>query len=184
MRCAPAAFALSLVLVNFGAHAQETPGYEVVAEYIRQLGTMNDIRKTALKEMSGSTNQMADAIRSSTRIKLELRRGIYALKGMKVLDKGYETLLPSVVQLYEKKIELHDSIIDIASQLVAGPKPGVDYTKLAATMPQITATLEYVDNTLEGTTPMFCLLLVDPRRVDDRGNVDHLRISPRRNAAS
>ena len=119
---------------------------------------------------------MMDSIRGSARIKLELSRNIGAFKAMKV-EPPFDGLLQNVVSWYQHKIELHDNLIEIASKFTSGtPQPGVDYAKLTAAMPQITANMEYIDKALYDLTPMFCLLLID-RKPDSKGLVSHLVIT-------
>jgi hypothetical protein len=126
----------SFLVLSGNSHAQQTPALEVVAEYIRQLGTINEIQELSSKEMAASNNNLMDAIRGSTRIKLELRRNVLTFKTMTV-GPPFEWLLPSVIDLYEQKIELHDAAIQIASKFTGGtPQPGVDYNKLTAEMPK------------------------------------------------
>ena len=157
------------------SYGQQTPAYDVISEYIRQLAAIQDVQEASSSDMQASKNQMMDAIRGSTRIKLELSRNVYAFQAMK-LDPPFDELLQQVIYFYQKKIELHDEVIEIESKFVTGPEPGVDYGKLAARMPQITANLEYIDKSLYEQTRMFCLLLVDPRP-DAKGVLSHFVVT-------
>lgn len=170
---------LCLILLLVGtSYAEESPRYTVFSEYVRQLATMQELQDTASKELKETTNrnrQMATMIRSSTRIKLELSRNIAVLKS-RTLAAPYDFLIPNIISLYQEKIELHDTLIQIASEFMAGPKPNVDYGKMAAEMPKITATLEYTDKALYSVTPGFCLMLVDDK-ADSQGRLSHLIIT-------
>jgi hypothetical protein len=87
------------------------------------------------------------------------------------------TLLPNTVEFNKQKLELHDNMITIATAFSTDkPKPDVDYGNLAATMPQITATIEYIDQSLFKLTPMVFLLLVDDRP-DAQGHMSRLSIT-------
>ena len=48
------------------------------------------------------------------------------------LKDPYDDLIPSLTTFYRNKIAQWQRLIDISSEFVAGPKPGVDYGKLAA----------------------------------------------------
>ncbi|SRR5712691_9847616 len=168
----------TLAMFPGASYAQDTPRYDVVSEYVRQLGTIHGLQQTAAREFKEAHNQhdqMLDIIRNSARMKLELNRNIYAFKAMRVATP-YETLLPHFIEFYEKKFELYDTMARTAAEFLSGPKPGVDYGKIEATMPEISAKLEYLDKGLYEATPMFCFLLVD-EKPDSKGRLSHLIIT-------
>jgi hypothetical protein len=160
------------------SRAADTPHDQVVSEFIRQMAAIHELQETAARELKASDNQIMDSIRASTRIIVQLRRDIAMLKSM-TLGPPYETLLPTVIQLYHEKISLHDDLIIIATEFPRGPQPNVDYGKLSAATPQIAATIEYVEKMLFQTTPMFCFLLLDDR-ADNKGKLSHLNITKAR----
>ena len=162
---------------------KDTPHYNVVNEYIRSLGAIHRIQQVAAKEIQEDndkdnqrTSIMMSAIRNGTRVKLELNASISALKGMK-LKKPFETLLPTTISWYKHKIELHDEIITISKTFLNPvPKPGVDYTKMAARMPEITAALEYIDESIFQSMVLVFALLID-EKPDSEGHMSHLSIT-------
>ena len=174
-----ACFAIALFAACGVAVAQETPHYDVVAEYIRQMGetkAKNDLARKELSETRTQLDKMMHGIRNSTRIKLALAADINALQRM-TLKPPFETLLPTTIEFYKGKIELHKQLITIATAFsTSTPKPDVDYGKLAATMPQITASLEYIDESLFKQTPMVFLLLVE-EKPDAEGHMSRLTIT-------
>lgn len=160
----------------------ETPHYDVVAEYIRSLGAIHNIQKTAEIEFqednqndNPAIGKLMSGIRSGTRFKLEYNDSIAALKEMK-LDKPFETLLSTTIGLYKQKIDLHNELIKIVKAFLGEPKPGVDYSKMTARMPEITATLEYIDETIFKMMPLVFALLID-EKPDNEGHMSHLNIS-------
>jgi len=167
----------SIWLLASSGHAADDVRYTVFSEHVNQLSAMQDLYDTAAKELkeTDSNGKMATMIRNGTRIKLELSRNIAMLKANSA-PPPYEFITPNVIHVYEKKIELHEMLIEIASQFIGGPKPNVDYGKMAAEMPKITAMLEYADKTLYTVTPAFCLMLVDDR-ADSKGHLTHLVIT-------
>lgn len=158
------------------AYAQENTSLDFVSEFIRELGAVEKIRSTGeqeLKEKDG--NPFAGSIRNSTRVQLELRASIGMLNGMH-LKPPIDGLPQSIIELYKQKIEFHQKLIDIASQFMAGQKPSVDYGKLTAEMPKITASLEYLDETLFKVTPVVFGALIDMKE-DSQGHASHLTIT-------
>jgi hypothetical protein len=161
------------------AYAQETPHYDVVAEYIREMGVTKANHDVGMKELAEGKTQrdkMMNAIRNSTRVKLALAQNIHTLQSMR-LKPPFDTLLPNTVEFYKQKLELHDNMITIATAFSTDkPKPDVDYGNLAATMPQITATLEHIDQSLFQQSPMVFLLLVE-EKPDAQGHMSRLSIT-------
>ena len=147
----------------------ETSHYDVVYEYIRSLGAIHNIQNKAViefQEDNQSDNpgiaKLMSGIRSSTRIKLELNASIAMLKRMK-LKKPFETLLPTTIEWYQRKIDLHNEMIKISKAIIDGPKPGVDYSKITARMPEITAMVEYIDESIFQMMPLVFALLIDEK---------------------
>jgi hypothetical protein len=71
-------------------------------------------------------DKFAGMIRSSTRIIFELTAQANMMKGM-TLNEPFNELPTSIATFYEKKIEVHRQFIEMASALISGPTPGVDY---------------------------------------------------------
>lgn len=167
---------------NAGEKEKDTPHYDVVKEYIRSLGAIHNIQQTAEREFQDdkrkedkAIGKMMSVIRSSTRLKLELRASIGALEGIK-LKEPFETLLPTTIYKYKQKIELHDEIITIAKAFLSGPQPGADYSKMTGRMPEITATLEYIDESIFQSMVLVFALLID-EKPDSQGHMSHLNIT-------
>jgi hypothetical protein len=141
-----------------------------VAILLRQIPTYTRVRKTATTSVVG---KMAQSIRFSTVSIIELSTNIHFLKGMD-LKPPFETLVPTLVTVYEQKIALEKELKTIAAAFISGsPLPGIDYPKLAARAPEITAEMDELDKTLFQTAPLVFGLLVDPRP-DREGHSSHL----------
>lgn len=169
-----------LVTWDADAKAKDTPHYDVVAEYIRALGAIYNIQQTASKEYEDDKDnpikKMMDAIRNGTRFKLELSSSIGALKRM-TLKKPFDELIPNTIYFYKKKMELYEEIIKISKQFVdTVPKPGVDYSKMVARMPEITASIEYIDESIFQSMVLVFALLID-EKPDSEGHMSHLNIT-------
>lgn len=175
---------LSISFISSAAEKiEETPHYEVVVEYIRSLGAIYNLQQTSIMELQKDNNtdnpeisKMMTAIRNSTRVKLEMNYSIAALNDMK-LNKPFETLLPTTIQFYKQKVKLHNEIIEITKMFLdQTPKAGVDYAKMAARMPEITASLEYIDESIFQTMVLVFALLID-KKADSKGHMSHLNIT-------
>jgi hypothetical protein len=175
-------FTLLLCFLTCDAEAQtkDTPHYDVVAEYIRSLGAIHKIQQTAADESQKSKGDvlkiMLDAIRNGTRFKLELNASIGALERMN-LKEPFETLLPNTIQCYKYKTELFGEMVEISKLLVDGvPKPDIDYTKITGRMPEITAQVEYIDESIFQSMPLVFALLID-EKPDKDGHMSRLNIT-------
>jgi len=125
---------------------------------------------------------MREAIYVSTRIQLELRDQIGRLQGIH-LGKEFDLSLQASFSFDEQKIELHQRIVDIAEAFVEGPKPGVDYGKLAAEMPKVRAELDQTDHNLMEVAPAVLMTLVDQRE-DSKGHCSHLVVTKQKQRIS
>lgn len=176
-------FLLSLSATSAAAvKIHETPHYDVAVEYIRSLGAIHNIQRKADREFQEDNQtdnpaiaKIMSGIRSSTRIKLELNTSIATLKRMN-LRKPFETLLPTTIKLYKRKIDLYNETVEISKAFIDRPKPGVDYSKMTARMPEITASVEYIDETIFQMMPLVFALLVD-EKPDSEGHMNHLNIT-------
>src|SRR6266536_886823 len=173
-------FVVLLFLALFPAepsHAQEVPDLAFVSEYIRELGVNERMRALGERELTevGGNNQLAALIRSSTRIQLELGAQIYKLSGIH-LKPPFEDLAIKITKFYKMKIEFHQRLIAISTSLLSRPHRGVDYGALAAEVPKITASLEYIDRSLLEATPLIFATLID-QEPDKNGKVSHLIIT-------
>jgi hypothetical protein len=170
---------LSLLLASAAFSAEDTPHFDVVSEYIRSLGTVHNIQLASKKEMAEDKDnligRLMSGIRSSTRMKLELSTSIGALERM-TLKEPFETLIPTTIHWYQEKIKLHDETISIAKAFISGPKPGVDYSAMTARMPEITANIEFIDESIFKSMVLVFALLID-MKPDEKGQMSHLNIT-------
>lgn len=180
---------VSLIFVSFlvfsgSCFAKETSHYDVVAEFIKELGktkTNQDIATTEMAEanpMEGvekTQHIMSGMIRSGTRMNLKLRTSIYTLKGMK-LDDPFDTLIPTLITWNKKKMSLYDELIKTAKAFIGGPKANVDYSKLTGRAPEITAEMEFADESIFKLTPLVFATLID-QKPDSHNHLSHLIIT-------
>lgn len=177
------AFLIGMALALGGslavAQAVQTSRLEFVNEYVRELGANESMRELAAKEMAEAVTDKNSAnsaiIRTSTRIILELNTQIAALESM-TLDGRFAGVPKTLADFYQRKIAVYKQMRAMAQAFMSGPKPGVDYGAMAATAPELTATIEYIDQSLFKATPLvFAALIAD--KPDNQGHMSRLRIT-------
>jgi hypothetical protein len=174
-----AIFALApfvICTIASGAHAAETPHIQFVREYIRELGELEGFR-TADKADSkqNGANSLSDSIHWSTRTQIALRTDISMLSGIHLAAPN-DALVSQMIGLSQQKIALHDELIAIATEFMSGPKPGVDYGKLAAEAPKVRAQLEALDNIYVKMSVVVFATLID-EKPDKNGQMSRLTIA-------
>lgn len=177
---------LALLAISGRCYAEDTPHIEVLTEYIHELvetKRMEDLAKIELASIpkGNAQEQMALSIRHGTRVKLMLSTFIGRLQQMH-LDKPYETLIPYLTTVYTQKLGLYDEFVSISKTFIAAPQPNVDYGKLAAHMPEITASIEFVDESIFKITPMVFMLVIS-QKPDSQNHLSHLAITRKQNKA-
>lgn len=156
----------------------ESSHLEFVREYIRELAEMERLREAGIQEINQNSNgdsKMLDAVHGTTLMQLELGSQVRMLNSMR-LNTPFDELIPDITAFYEKKIALWRRMGEISGAFIGGPKPGVNYEKLAVEMPQIRAQLDYIDKALFEATPVVFATLID-MRADSQGHASHLIIT-------
>jgi hypothetical protein len=127
------------------AHA-ETPHLEFVKSYIEQLGAIERIRDDAAKELQAddATQRIADCVRTMTKYELELTTQIAMMQQVH-LNKPFDGLAENIVEFETQKRDLYKQYGDGCTTMMEGPKPNVDYGKIAASLPKINAQVEFID---------------------------------------
>ena len=174
----------SLLFFSGASVAQETPRYDVVAEFVHQLSETKKFQDIATRDMAESAKlkpaersqrTLTDIIRNGTRVNLQLRLNVNMLNGM-TLNKPFETVIPYLITVNEEKLKLYEELIEIAKILIKGPQKGVDYSKFSARLPEITAEMEYIEESIFKVTPMVFALLID-QKSDSKNHLSHLIIT-------
>jgi hypothetical protein len=166
---------------GFVADKQESPQYVFVKEYIRELDAIEKIRSSGTEEQNDETKTILNAIHTCALLRLELQSQVQILKRMH-LKAPFEDLIPTIAGFYEAKIRLYQDMINIDSSFLEDPKPGADYGRLAAEMPQVRARLDFIDQSLFEATPTIFMTLID-RRPDSKNHLNHLIITKAERAA-
>jgi len=106
------------------------------------------------------SDPLQNAIRCSTRAIMQLRAQIGMLNSFHLASE--HSPIQNIIDFDKRKIELLQQVSDTASTLIAGPKPGVDYGQLAADMPKISASIEFIDESLFNAVPLVFAMLIRP----------------------
>ena len=173
-------FFLAVFALSGSCYADVTPPYDVLREFVREQVETKNSEDLAKREFSSipqddQQQQMGAIIRNGTRVKLRLSETIGRLQQMR-LDKPFDTLIPTLITWQERKKAFYDEMVTTAKTFMEGPKPGVDYGKLAAHMPEISASLEYVDESIFKLTPIIGMMLVS-QKPDNHDHLSHLTIT-------
>jgi len=143
------------------AENDETPPFLFVSTYVQHLAVNERIRLQNEREFAvKGSDPLENAIRGSTRSIMQLRAQIGMLGSFHLSSE--HSPIQNIIDFDERKIELLQRISDTASTMIAGPKPGVDYGQLAAEMPKISASIEFVDESLFKVTPLVFAMLIRP----------------------
>ncbi|MGA7326832.1 MAG: hypothetical protein WBX25_20665 [Rhodomicrobium sp.] len=155
--------------------------FEFVSEYVRELGEIESLRSTTLQELQAEPkNTLPTCIRGNTRMQLALGSHAKFMKRAiaehKITNPDIIKIIKIIGEMYEHKIEVLQRMSDNCTAFINGPKPNVDYGKLAAEAPIITAHLESVDQALFEVTPAIFASLID-ERPDAENHMSHLTIT-------
>jgi len=154
----------------------ETPHLAFVTEYIRELAAIEHIRESGEQELKQDpTSAPSNMIHSGTLFQLELNYEVRTLRAMR-LNPPFEDLIHNITAFYEAKITLWKRMAELGGAFAEGPKPGVDYGKFTAELPQIRARLDYIDQALFEASPLVFATLID-EKADSKGHTSHLIIT-------
>ena len=156
----------------------ETPHLLFVKEYVREMISDEDMKTSIGKELANAKSvneQLSTGIYFSKSVQLALRSQIGVLKGMR-LNPPYDDLTADLIAFYQQEIGLHQKLIDLNTSFMEGPKPGVDYSAIAAKLPQIRAELENVQKGVFEAAALVFMTLID-LKPDSQGHLSHLAIT-------
>ena len=143
------------------AESSETPHLAFVKLYIEQLGAIEDIRDAAAKELKTDpdTQRIADCVHTMTQYQLELSTQIVTMQQLH-LEKPFDSLAENIVDFQRQKQSLYKQYGDGCTTMMEGPKPNIDYGKLAASLPKINAQIEFIDKAIFKAAPAVFATLI------------------------
>lgn len=182
-------FSISTILALGKCYAepiQTTSPYEFASLFVEHLVETHQVEELANREIteiqknSKSHNQgqqiLLSVIRNSTRAKLRLNVIISRLKQVQLADANFTILTPYLIDMLTRKVDLFNEIIQSAQDLLSGPKTDTDYGKLAGHMPEITAQVEFINESIFKATPMVGMLLIS-HKPDSKNHLSHLSVT-------
>ena len=153
-----------------------TPPLEFVSEFVRQLAAIENIRFVgAMEYEKDKDNIFPNMIHTSTAFKLELATQVSLLNDVH-FNAPFKEIPEQLAEIYQRKIELHDQMIELATAFMSDPRADVDYGKLAAEMPKLRARGEFLDTSIFKMTPAVFATLID-MRADSQNHASHLVIT-------
>ena len=179
---APAFFAL-LALQSSVSSAEtavaSNSSFQFVKEYVRELGSLEEIRARSEAEVKANPTDFATCIRNNETWILELQADSRMMKQTRLMMGKDVNQVPNMIAaVYDQKAKLLGKISDICTLFLKGPAAGVDYGSLGAKVPKITAQIQFGDKTLfDGTGLVFGAIWSN--RVDSHGHVSFLSITGR-----
>jgi hypothetical protein len=158
-------------------NAQKAGRIALVQEFVREMEVLYRLQETAKKEFaedgSETGKRLMTAIRVGTRTVFEMNDSINRLNIIKV-DGRWAEFRDMLAQLHQRRIVTVQEMNHGAKMLLAGPEPGVNYGKLTARAPELTAQVEEIDKTIFNMAQAMFFALVDDARVGADGNLHHL----------
>jgi hypothetical protein len=160
-------------------NAQKTARIALVQEFVRELEVLYRLQETAKKEFaedSSTSGKLMTSIRVGSRGILQMNESINRLSTINV-DAKWAEFRDLLKQLHEERIALMQEMNEIGKAFLSGPEPGVNYGKLTARSPELTAKVEEIDKTIFTMAQAMFFALVDDARVGADGNLHHLLLT-------
>lgn len=169
---------MSLALAN-PAIAADSP-LRFVREYINEIGSIENVRLKAEKQQAEEpdpSHTIMTCIRSGESWRLELSGDINIMNTMHI-DTGsaVDEAPQDVAKLFVQKREIIAELSKVCATMAEGPKDGVDYGAISASLPKFTAQIEYIDKLIFQTSPLVFATLIS-NRPDSQNHLSHLVIT-------
>jgi hypothetical protein len=160
--------------------AQKCARIALAQEFVRELEVLYRLQETAKTELAeddSPNGKLMTGIRVGSRTVLEMADSINRLKMISNLDPKWAQFRDMLKELDEDRILTVGELTRGAKMILAGPEPGVNYGKLAARAPELTAQIENTDKSFFTMAQAMFFALVDETRVGADGNVHHLLLT-------
>jgi len=170
--------AVSLLATVNGAMADDVNRrVEFVSAFIRALSGSEDIRLEAVAELTNESPQdkLSSCIHTTQLQMHEMADAANLAATYKFGGDSKDT--PSLLLKYfATKGEMFNSLGNMCETMMEGPKPGIDYGKIAAAMPKLRADMEYIDKNLLPMAVMVFNVLIR-ETPDKQGHMSRLIIT-------
>jgi hypothetical protein len=157
-------------------NAQKTARITLVQEFVRELEVLYRLQETAKKEFaddSSTSGRIMTSIRVGSRTLFEMNESINRLNKINV-DAEWAEPRNLLKRLHQQRIELVQEMNEIGKAFLSDPEPGVNYGKLNARAPELTAAVEQIDKSIFTMAQVMFYALVDDDRAGADGNLHHL----------
>ena len=169
--------AAGLIAICSPALAEETTPYQFVSIYLHDLGTLEDDRAQAENDQAVHPGDFAACIRDTEVMALDLDNASKSIGSIHITTGNQADVAPQYISDFlTQKREAIGRLTQICSEMIQGPKDGVDYGSLAAESPKITARIEVLDKTLFQASLLAFATLID-MKADSLGHASHLVIT-------
>jgi len=154
-------------------NAQKAARIALAQEFVRELEILQEGAKQELAEDSSGPGKLATSIKVRTRMFFEMNDSINRLSMINV-DAKWAEFRDALKKLHHERIVLLHEMNQMSKTLLAGAEPDVNYGKLTAPAPEITAQVEQIDKIIFTIAKAMFFALVDDNRVGRDGKLHHL----------
>ena len=156
--------------------AEELSQFAFAKEYIQELGELESLRESGeIAVKAPGANPFSEFIYYSTRVQFALKKDISRLENLRLAAPVADA--PNMIASFHKqKLEVHERMVEIETQLMGGPKSDVDYGKLGAELPKLRASLDNIDESFMNLSNLVFIALIDTKP-DKAGHMSKLVIS-------
>jgi hypothetical protein len=157
------------------SYAQDNSGYDVVSEYVRELGVMENLRNQALEKMNGDAGNnkalIEDFVQLGKSEIVELKSDIEFFRKVRLNADLYNPLIPEVIDIYQQKVALYSKMKEEGEEFLEAPKKGKISSETVARMKSTWVEIDQLDSRLWGdTVELFASLLIDVQRDEKERN--------------
>ena len=150
-------------------NTQKTARIALAGEFVRELEVLYRLQETAKKNLPS----ISGAEKLTTDTLFEMNDSIDRLSMINV-DARWAEFRDALKKLHRERIVLVHEMNQMSKTLLAGPEPDVNYGKLTARGPEITAQVEQIDKIIFTISKAMFYALVDDDRAGADGKSHHL----------
>jgi len=150
-------------------NTQKTARIALAQEFVRELEVLYRLQETAKKNLPS----ISGAEKLTTDTLFEMNDSIDRLSMINV-DARWAEFRDALKKLHRERIVLVHEMNQMSKTLLAGPEPDVNYGKLTARGPEITAQVEQIDKIIFTISKAMFYALVDDDRAGADGKSHHL----------
>jgi hypothetical protein len=158
-------------------NAEKCARIALAQEFVRELEILQQAAKQELAEDSSGPGKLATSMKVRTRMLFEMNDSINRLSMINV-DAKWAEFRDALKKLHRERIVLLHEMNQMSKKtLLAGAEPDVNYGKLTAPAPEITAQVEQIDKIIFTIAKAMFFALVDDDRVGRGGKLHHLLLT-------